>query len=367
MAIAAASAPGKLLLIGEYAVLDGAPALVLAVDRRVRAEVEWLDADRATVDAPQLGVEGLELAFDENRMALCDPAGREPLGMTGRFLPRVVRELGRPPGDSARLRVAIDSGELFRAGADGRPTKLGLGSSAAVCAALATAVAELFSTGRGGSDLEPDPGGRLAAWLPLYRTALGSDASGADLAAALFGGLIEYRSGDPPSVRRLELPDDLQWRAVWTGHSAQTTDFVDAYRRWRRSGADSGAIVERMRAAAGDAVDCAGRGCGAPDLMKAASEYSQLLIELGDAIGIDVMTERHRRLAALATECGAVYKSCGAGGGDLGIAFAMDSAPLDRFSDVVSRAGGVPLNLEAAEFGARPETGVRSRPARRDG
>ena len=32
-----ATAPGKLILTGEYAVLDGAPALVIAVNRRVIA------------------------------------------------------------------------------------------------------------------------------------------------------------------------------------------------------------------------------------------------------------------------------------------------------------------------------------------
>ncbi len=32
-----ATAPGKLIVTGEYAVLDGAPALVLAMDRRAVA------------------------------------------------------------------------------------------------------------------------------------------------------------------------------------------------------------------------------------------------------------------------------------------------------------------------------------------
>ena len=34
-----AEAPGKLVILGEYAVLTGAPALVLAVDRYCRAEI----------------------------------------------------------------------------------------------------------------------------------------------------------------------------------------------------------------------------------------------------------------------------------------------------------------------------------------
>jgi phosphomevalonate kinase len=35
----AASAPGKLILTGEYAVLFGAPALVMAVDRRATVQI----------------------------------------------------------------------------------------------------------------------------------------------------------------------------------------------------------------------------------------------------------------------------------------------------------------------------------------
>ena len=37
-------APGKLVLVGEYAVLDGAPAIVAAVDRGVRCVLSPGDA-----------------------------------------------------------------------------------------------------------------------------------------------------------------------------------------------------------------------------------------------------------------------------------------------------------------------------------
>lgn len=53
-----ASAPGKLVLLGEYAVLDGAPALVLAVNRRARAALATTTAEDFAVDAPSLGISG---------------------------------------------------------------------------------------------------------------------------------------------------------------------------------------------------------------------------------------------------------------------------------------------------------------------
>jgi len=43
--VIAATAPGKLFLTGEWAVLRGAPALVLAVDRLVRVELEVEEGD----------------------------------------------------------------------------------------------------------------------------------------------------------------------------------------------------------------------------------------------------------------------------------------------------------------------------------
>ena len=48
----AASAPGKVILSGEYAVLDGAPAVCMAVDRRARVTVEFNDEDHHVVTAP---------------------------------------------------------------------------------------------------------------------------------------------------------------------------------------------------------------------------------------------------------------------------------------------------------------------------
>ena len=46
--------PGKLILFGEYAVLEGHPALVCAIDRFV--EVRYSEAHHLRVEAPTIGI-----------------------------------------------------------------------------------------------------------------------------------------------------------------------------------------------------------------------------------------------------------------------------------------------------------------------
>src|SRR5215831_414462 len=109
-----ATAPGKLILTGEYAVLDGAQAIVVAVDRRAVAR------RNAT------------------------PRGSSP------FLVAVAEEIAARRGASdpaarAALEISVDSTAFYN-----RAQKLGLGSSAAVTvAATALSLEQSEMGGRG--------------------------------------------------------------------------------------------------------------------------------------------------------------------------------------------------------------------------
>jgi phosphomevalonate kinase len=186
-----ATAPGKLVLMGEYAVLDGAPALVLAVHRGVGCRVER-------------GGEGLRI--------------HTPMG-DDRFVRAALEAVRAPPGRYGFF-------DLDPCLIEGKP---GFGGSAA-----ATVAAVLAGGGRGPESFE------------VHHRVQGSG-SGIDVAASLHGGLLRFRAGE---VTPLPVVEPV---VVYSGRSARTGPRVAAYRSWTgdREGfvRASTALVDRFAAA----------------------------------------------------------------------------------------------------------------------
>jgi phosphomevalonate kinase len=268
-----ARAPGKLVLSGAYAVLDGAPAIVSAVDRYVTA-----DATR--------------------RADFITPEVRAALGADTEV----------PWFDAGALRE--------------RGEKLGLGSSAAI---LVASLAARTLRERG-------PLGDFELCELVFEPALRAHAeaqgggSGVDVAAAAFGGtLVFHRKGaegpaDPsrpsvPSIVRSGLPAGVEIETWWSGRPATTADFV---RRVKALAVREPSLyAERMGAqvdAAERAVHAALAGHAA-DFVAALAAQRLALLELGRAAEVNIVTEFVTRLAAAAPE--AAVLPAGAGGGDI--------------------------------------------------
>lgn len=317
-----ASAPGKLVLLGEYAVLEGAPALVLAIDRRARVALDPVPGDTWQIVSPTLGLEArLRVAADGIAWRGA-PAGQLAwLATLFAHLPFAAR--------LAPCRIELDSHAFFL-DRDGQRTKLGLGSSAAITVALLGA---LHAHAR-----QPAP--TLAACIAIHRAIQHGRGSGIDIAAALAGGLSRFQTGGgTPTCTPAQLPEGLHWRCLFSGRPASTPSMLRTVATWRER--DPSGYAGRM----GELATMATRGLDAVAAGDAASflavlgHYAQALQRFGEAGGVDIASRGHRLLAALAAECGVVYKSCGAGGGDVGVTFAMDDRRLREFTTRASAAG----------------------------
>jgi phosphomevalonate kinase len=315
-----ALAPGKVVLWGEYAVLSGAPALVMAVNRFARCEVQaggadWRIATRGFESAPS--------TCSHDR--LLDDL---PPGPTDNWaaLWHALRRLDRhrlPQG----ARITLDTSGFQH---DGR--KLGLGSSAALMVAAYAALARLLGQ-------TPD----LEGALDVHRAFQGGSGSGLDVAAAWHGGLVRFqRQDDGVTASPALLSPSLEVRFVWSGQPARTSDHLARLDQWLRE--SDRAPLRRLGA-------CSEALFAASDPLAALPGYVDALRALDDAAGLGIYTTPHRRLARLAIEAGVVYKPCGAGGGDLGAAFCQDTLAADRFVTLAREHGFLPVSLETAAHG----------------
>ncbi len=308
-----ASAPGKLVVCGEYAVLDGAPAIAVAVDRRAVVHVEA--AERWFVTAP--GFDERPHEFSVRAARIVWPEGSSPMPLLDAVFGSLACEPDSP------LALTLDTDSFSAAGG-----KLGLGSSAALTVAASGA---LMTWCTGSSD--GLPGTAALAHRSLQR----GRGSGVDVATAVRGGLLHYRM--PDDIVELDWPRGLRARVLYSGVPASTTAKLD-----RLAAADRDPSREALAAAAAAAAD-AWRSGDCDAVLESTAAFVVSLEGFSRAHDLGVFASGHEQLSALAQSQGLVYKPCGAGGGDAGMVLGRDPAALAAFAEAATRDGFRDLSM----------------------
>jgi mevalonate kinase len=292
-------ASGKVILLGEHAVVYGVPALAVGLDRGVEVELE--PAKMAS------------MVIGERRAE--DGDGSD----TARALVALLGALDAAPvAVTARLEL---------------PAGSGLGVSAALGVAVARAV--LGVTGPASPDVRARVLAAAAAWEGVFHGA----ASGIDAAVAESGGCIQFSRAEGIEPVRLGRP--LPLVIAVAGPPASTKSMVSEVARLRER---RPAVVEKafdgIRALVKNARLCLEAG-DLPGLGK-LMDLNQMLLA-----GLMVSTEGIERACDIARKAGALgAKLTGAGGGGVVVALAdLDPEPvaaafrengIDCFSATVS-------------------------------
>lgn len=272
-----ARAPGKLVLSGAYSVLEGAPALVAAVDRYAVADAsrpaDFLAAEvRAAISAGYLREAPW---FDAS--ALRAPSLSSP------------GDASSPPAGATR--------------------KLGLGSSAAILVASLAASAP---------DADPLPLDVLFEQaLAAHRAAQGGG-SGVDVAASVFGGVLACRVAPDGrlSAEAHPLPEGTVVEVFSSAVAAETRSLLADVRAFRtRDPSAYKTLLDRASSAAALALTAS----SPTELARAIALQARALGELGSLAGALIVPPEIETLAALAEREGATVSPSGAGGGDVSI------------------------------------------------
>ncbi|MDH3815518.1 MAG: hypothetical protein OEV48_13595, partial [Acidobacteriota bacterium] len=288
------SAPGKLVLFGEYAVLFGAPAAVVAVDRRAIVTLRPFAGNGWEVAAPGLVAQRARLEVEPDNTVLWhdEKLGRDAFSLIDTLL-RGIGDSGSidlvnlPP-----LAATLDTRAFFES-AGGWESKLGLGSSAALTVAFVSAL-EVWAGG--------EPTARLQEFVDLHRGVQGGAGSGIDVAASLLGGVIRYRLADDGSVAQaspMVLPEDLRTVFVWTGRAASTGDFLERLRaRREQEPREVNPVLDELGTISSEGIGALTDG-DATRFLDAVDAFWEVLDQLGKLIGMPILSEEHRSLRRL--------------------------------------------------------------------
>lgn len=321
------SAPGKIVLSGEYAVLHGAPAISMAVNRRARVQAVPVANSGNALTAP---------GYCEGRWRFRSAAaGVEWLDVPpepGTFtLLELLWQTARPGRGNWSL--SLDSREFVDAAGG---TKLGVGASAAIAVALAMVLSRI--AGRDGDG----PGVAAKA----HRTFQGGHGSGVDIATSLHGGVIGFRRGEDAAPESLAWPAELRCSVFWSGSSSSTVQKLRTLRGTRMS--ESGSRLQELA----EQVLAAWRQADISELLGALAAYAKGLRTFDVDHDLGIFDAGHLELAEAAEDMGLVYKPCGAGGGDIGALFAGEAAAVGRFTKLAEGRGFRLLDIALDSDGA---------------
>lgn len=316
------SAPGKLMLLGEHAVVYNRPCIVTAVGQRMHATLEVTDEKILSIEAPDVQVTGYTKLMSE--------AGKGEIPKGARFVEMAVKNFTNQHPIPNGLRVTTRSGF----------SEFGFGSSSASIVCVTKGLSEILGLGLDNRSL----------FNLSYQTVLGvqGTGSGFDVAAGIYGGTLYFFTGGK-EIEPLEI-ESLPLVVGYTGIKADTTEIIrEVAQRFEGQSQLLNILYDQISTLVKKARvslklrDWTGLG----DWMNYNQEF---LTKLGvSSQKLDDMIAAARRAGAFGA------KLSGAGGGDCMIALVADET-REKVAEAIIQAGGQVINVDNNVEGARIES-----------
>lgn len=314
------SAPGKITLLGEHAIVYGKPALVSAIDKRLFVTMEGRSDTAIKVSALDLQIPGLILTFKEGSSEYLIETDYDrivdAMGYVRKAMEITSRHLASKSGANVTIRSEM-------------PVGAGLGTSAAISVGTIAAYARIL-----GHELEASEIARLGHMTELE---VQGAASPMDTAISTMGGTIFIRpTSGKPLIEKVRLQKKLPSVVGYTKREAKTSDLLKRVRALR---ATTPKVVDSIVESIGMVVEE-----GKSALVKGDLEHMGQLMNINHGLleALGVSSKRLNEMVFSSRSAGALgSKMTGAGGG--GCMISLCPGKEDQVSIAIKVVGGEPF------------------------
>lgn len=368
------SAPGKVCIAGEWAVLQqDNPLIVASVNKRIFAETKESKDKFFYISIKDFGLEKLKASFKDGELVFEKKLNKDE-EQSVLFIKSAIETTLKYLDDFEPFEIT-SWGEETTTRIENKTVSVGIGASAASTVAIVGSILKFHK-----KDIEKKASkGRIYKIAAIsHYFAQGKIGSGFGIASSTFGGIIVYKKFNPEwlveqiernrslsevvgmawpdlYINSLYIPKGFNLLLGWTGNPSSTPKMVKQMNKWRDKNKRK---YKTMLDKIGSLVEKLIKIWNTEDekkIFKLLKKNRELLQELGEETGVDIETKKLALLSDIADQNGGVGKLSGAGGGDCGIAVTFDNDSSKKIVQEWKEKGITPIDVELSPEGVKEE------------
>jgi phosphomevalonate kinase len=368
------TAPGKLMLSGEWSVLErNVPCIVMAVNSRVYASIKT--SNEIKVFLRDFNIESDGKIVNDKIIFTDDQKELNFTKYAINMAIKVIKDRNMPLLNFY-LETYTDT-TILKDEETGEDLKVGFGSSAAAVVAIITAILAYHNI----VDINKQNDKELIFKLAILAHYFGQGkiGSGFDVAASTFGGVIKYKRFDPDWLQnnlknaqgqitkvlsknwpilehnKISIPKDFVLFVAFTGTSASTRKLIAEIKDFKKNNPlDYQKIVNDIKTVTEGLITSL-RNDNKLETLKLLDKNRELLHKLSDACSCSLEIDAHRLMSEIAGKYDAVSKFSGAGGGDCSIGVTFNPQTAELILNEWQKYNFTPIDVKISEEGVKIE------------
>ena len=338
------SAPGKLMISGEWVVLENSKCIVAAIDKRVFVKIE--NSKEIIINAKDFEIKNVKCFLKKNLIINTSKEKKKKLIFMKTAIETTLKYIGK--------------WKNFKISSFGKKEKIGFGSSSALTVAVVYGLLKFHNLKISKKEIF-----KISAISHYF--AQKKFGSGFDIASSVFGNIIIYRKFDSKwlleKLKNYEIKNVVKkkWRKLyikklknpeikilvgWTKCPVSTLYMIKKMNLFKRKNKKQYDKIYLEISKLTEKLIYVFKKNNKRKTINLIKKNELLLRELTKKSNVPIETEKLKNLSDIANENGGAGKLSGAGGGDIGIAICFSEKTKEKIKKKWQKQGIYPINVK---------------------